>query len=222
MTSKDSVAAQNRFIYFPDHLVKMPGPGQDIYQILWRLLTEPVFNGITGIISEYAVPQRPADLEDESVGHFLERRLGARHIADNIVSAVFHGVYAGDVYQLSVKSIIPRLWQLEGQHQGIAKGWLDNLQHRGQGIQMLRRDALLAQEMTGLPDNEKLTGFGMTTASVYSFKKGIGSLSDALEKSLRKNGNVTIKMSDKIKSVEYDGSSDSIKVILPVISDFPD
>jgi len=46
--------------------------------------------------------------EDESVGAFLERRVG-EEIVDYLVDPVFSGIYAGDIYQMSKKEILPKL-----------------------------------------------------------------------------------------------------------------
>ena len=110
ITPKSSAAAKNRYIYYPDHLVKMPGPGQDLYEILWSMITEPVFKGMLwGMLSEHRRPNADNEIVDESIGDFLARRLGTTKVADNIVSAVLHGIYAGDIYQLSAKSLMGAL-----------------------------------------------------------------------------------------------------------------
>ena len=113
MTSKNSIAAQNRFIYYPDHLVRMPGPGSSFLQT--------------------TKPQRPGHLQDESVGSFLTRRFGSA-LADNVVSAIFHGIYAGDIYKLSARAIVPSLWATEIRNQSIIKGLLEQAFGRMQPI----------------------------------------------------------------------------------------
>ncbi|KAE9381840.1 Protoporphyrinogen oxidase [Stipitochalara longipes BDJ] len=205
LTSKNSDAAKNRFIYYPDHLVRMPGPGQDLYSMAWSILTEPVFTGFYRAIWEVARDPRPSNLEDESVASFLNRRLGGPQVGDNIVSAVLHGIYAGDIYQLSAKSIIRKLWDFEGQHGSMMEGtrasWEDTLKTAKQGANSshgLKAGGSLQDQMRG--------------ASVYTFKEGIGQLSSALEASLRINPNVEFKTGDKVTSINYDIKSDSISI----------
>jgi oxygen-dependent protoporphyrinogen oxidase len=49
------------------------------------------------------------DIEgDESVGDFLERRLG-KEAVDYLVDPVFSGIYAGDIYKMSKKALLPEL-----------------------------------------------------------------------------------------------------------------
>ena len=86
--------------------------------MLWSIITEPVFEGLgLGALFEFQRPQRATwaqynnpEVDDESVASFLERRLGTPDVGNNIVSAVLHGIYAGDVNQLSARSLLPKLW----------------------------------------------------------------------------------------------------------------
>jgi oxygen-dependent protoporphyrinogen oxidase len=58
-TPKDSIAAKSRFVYYPDHLVRMPGPGESILRSVWQLMTEPIYKGIfTGAIEDLKNPFR--------------------------------------------------------------------------------------------------------------------------------------------------------------------
>ena len=84
-----------------------------IFGVLKSLFTDPVFKGLgRALIQEPQIKRRPQHLNDESVGDFLRRRFGVA-AADNLASALFHGIYAGDVYQLSARTCLPMLWYLE-------------------------------------------------------------------------------------------------------------
>ncbi len=84
-----------------------------IFGAVSSLLTEPIFKGLpTSLLAEPTVARRPDRLSDESVGAFLRRRFGVA-AADNLASALFHGIYAGDIYQLSARTCLPMLWYLE-------------------------------------------------------------------------------------------------------------
>lgn len=218
ITKHGSASASNRFIYYPDHLVRMPGPGQNLYNIIWSLITEPAFNGLAvGAAFEYGRPSRPHDLEDESVGSFLNRRLGTSEPANNLVSAVLHGIYAGDIYQLSIKSLLPKAWVWEMWRGSIAKAMIARMQ---EGIDMVpRRDVRLQEELMPKIDGP-LTNL-MATASVYSFKQGLTGLSVALERSLQANPNVQFKLNDKVTAVELDQENDGIKVCYTTRSSEP-
>ena len=189
MTSKDSVAAQNRFIYYPDHLVRMPGPGMPILQSLASLFTEVVFSDVgSGLLFETWQTQRSKLIVDESVGSFVSRRLGSA-LADNILSAVLHGIYAGDTYQLSANTILSKQYFLEYEYGSMMKGALNGLISGTQWVQM--RDLRTLGHFQEKPlESEKLKA--VAKASVFTFKKGIGELAERLESKLRERSNVRI------------------------------
>ena len=189
MTSKNSVAAQNRFIYYPDHLVRMPGPGSSLLQNVSNVLSEPIFRGaIAGALSEVTKPQRPADLQDESIGSFLTRRFGSA-LTDNVVSAIFHGIYAGDVYKLSARAIVPSLWAVEWRSNSIMKGLLEQAFGGMQPIAASDLD-IIKTFRTQPIKSDKLEV--VKKSSVFTFKGGVGELADRLELKLDENDNVLI------------------------------
>lgn len=210
---KDSVAAQNRFIYYPDRLVKMPGPGQGFYEILWNLLTEPVFKSFfPALLSDWNGPPRPSHIEDESVGAFLNRRFGSPDLANNLVSAVLHGIYAGDIYQLSMKSLMPKFWKIDG----VAPGCFTKSRVKvmtGQPDYLHLRDTTLHHKL-GL-ESSKWNMPGLKDMSVYSLKGGLEQLSTSLETFLREQPNVEIRLNEDITSLEFDNQSKDIKVHFP-------
>jgi oxygen-dependent protoporphyrinogen oxidase len=188
----------------------MPGPGQSFFSILWNLFTEPVFQGLVpGIITELGKDPRPENVEDESVASFLERRLGTPHVGNHLVSAVLHGIYAGDVNQLSARSLMPMQYHQERAAGSIAQSTINTW--RTGGLQMMHiQDANLRKELQDKLDLSLRQSIG--NASIYTFKDGIGALTNALEKSLRANPNIEIKIQEKITSVEHDSEKDGIKV----------
>jgi len=66
------------------------------------------------------VPKGDPD-RDESVLAFCERRFGAE-AARAIGAPAVIGIYAGDAAHLSVKSALPRLWELEQKHGSVLRG----------------------------------------------------------------------------------------------------
>jgi oxygen-dependent protoporphyrinogen oxidase len=66
------------------------------------------------------VPKGDPD-RDESVLAFLERRFGAE-AARAVGAPAVIGIYAGDAANLSLKSALPRLWELEQKHGSVLRG----------------------------------------------------------------------------------------------------
>ncbi|SZF03082.1 unnamed protein product [Blumeria hordei] len=197
INAHDSVAARNRFVYYPDHLVRMPGPGENILNQVYSLLTEPIFSGAFSACLEFCRPPRPASLKDESVARFLHRRLGSENLVNNIHSAILHGIYAGDIEQLSIRSLFPTLWYMEEQFGSMTKGALTcskkNIRIMSPSDFNIRREIL--------PRINPVLWERLSSASVYSFRKGLDTLSRALEDNLRAASNVKIRLGEAAKRI---------------------
>ena len=210
MTSKNSVAAQNRFIYYPDHPVRMPGPGSSLLQNIFNVLSEPIFKGaIAGALSEVTKPRRPADLEDESIGSFLTRRLGSA-LTDNVVSAVFHGIYAGDIYNLSARAIVPSLWAIEWRSNSIIKGLLKQASGGMQPIASSDLDMIRTLRSQPIMSDKLEVA---KKSSVFTFKGGIGELAHRLESKLDESDNVLILQNTHVNKLELwsDASGEKVR-----------
>jgi oxygen-dependent protoporphyrinogen oxidase len=74
---------------------------------------------------------------DESLGHFVSRRLG-REAYENLIEPLMSGIYAGDGDQLSLRSTFPYLHDLEAKYGSLARGALklrQQMASRGQSAQ---------------------------------------------------------------------------------------
>ncbi|MCL4861997.1 MAG: protoporphyrinogen oxidase [Caldilineaceae bacterium] len=72
------------------------------------------------LAQEASLPPVPAK-GDESVAHFVTRRLG-REVYEQLVEPLMSGIYAGDGEQLSLAATFPQLRQLELKHGSLLKG----------------------------------------------------------------------------------------------------
>ena len=92
--------------------------------LLAKFITSDVTDGaLLGAISEpFREPAK--DSGDESIESFVLRRFGSPMLANNIISAIMHGIYSGDVAQLSVRSTLPSLVDFEQRHGSIIKAAL--------------------------------------------------------------------------------------------------
>ena len=186
--------------------MRVPGPGDGIVSTLGSLWTEPLFKGVVpGMLGEFFRPPRPPDLEDESVGSFVSRRVSP-HMANNITSALFHGIYAGDIYQLSMKSIARLVWELERVRGSIIKVFL---QADPKTQIVPRADAELLRHLKEQGDVEFANP---KDTSQYSFKLGVDTLVRALAWRLERSDKVTLKTQTEIKDVAYDGAKGGVTV----------
>ncbi|KAL8907045.1 MAG: hypothetical protein Q9207_001657 [Kuettlingeria erythrocarpa] len=203
MTSKQSVAAQNRFIYYPNHLVRMPGPGSSLLPTVFTVLQEPVFRGFISASLSEPTKSRGV-LEDESIGSFISRRLRPE-LADNIVSALIHGIYAGDIYQLSIRSVFPFLFHAEKIRGSIAVAIFEGLR-----LRWPQDVSLEAQWAKSPPVSEKMQA--IRESSVFTFRRGIGQLATELETKLREFPNVDIRLQTAVEKLELERTADSEKI----------
>lgn len=180
----------------------MPDRGQSFWKNISSLVSEPVFKGtFSGLFFELFKPQRPPTLKDESVAAFFSRRFG-QDSADNLASALLHGIYAGDINQLSVRSIFPKLWLLEGLDRSVVKGvWKSTI--RGT-ILIPKEDVKLLETPLNLVNSK---GWG-----AFTFLGGIGELADTLVNKLEKSHNVTIQKQTIVQSLKLHKAQSGIQV----------
>lgn len=210
-TSTESPAARNRYIYYPDHLVRMPAPvpGVGILRNLVNnfssLFTEPIFNGLfSGVLAEPSVDPRPSYVEDESAGAFITRRF-RKPVAENLVSAFLHGIYAGDLYKLSARTLFPQLWHLETMDTGIVGSLFDNMWNGRSLVSYEQLSFLVQISQNPTPPTQQIFDLlrSLIGASVYTFKRGMGQLIEALESALSRAPNVTIKTNTVVGSMRF-------------------
>ncbi|TQS39354.1 hypothetical protein Golomagni_00122 [Golovinomyces magnicellulatus] len=195
---KDSIAAKNRFIYYPDHLVRMPVPGESLWGNINLLLSEPVFKGLFPAFLEFLRPPRSENLTDESVASFFSRRLGGNDLVNNIHSAIIHGIYAGDISYLSARSLFPGLWYMEKHFGSLLKGVFICAKNK---IQLISpSDISIHREV--YPKINGTLNCRLKNAGVFSFTGGLEVLSRALEVKLRASPNVAFKMNQRVKSLQ--------------------
>ncbi|KAE8554924.1 hypothetical protein EYB25_003471 [Talaromyces marneffei] len=195
LIGKTSPAARNRYVYYPDHLVRMPGPKpgggtlSTILETLTTIFTEPIFKGtVMGILKEPAVETRSiSDLrKDESVGDFISRRFGSK-VADNLASAVYHGIYAGDIYKLSADTILGPQRLHEAQHESVIIGAMEMMQQKKK---IIPADHLLAMfSVVGQRPMNHFDRLGVLVgpASVFTIKDGLAEIARAFERGFKKH-----------------------------------
>ena len=207
-TQNTAPAARNRYIYYPDRLVRMPHPAFGFFNNLYSLWTEPIYKGIIwSSATEFLKDARDPDLEDESVGDFFSRRFGKAPV-DRIVSAILHGIYAGNVWHLSAKSLFPMIWRDEVSEGSVFKGMIKS---QSEGLEVTKREATYMQTMKKF-QWEPLLKATLKDNSVFTFRDGLSMLSDALARSLFTSGKVAFKTSTPVESVNLSEDRNGVVV----------
>lgn len=123
----------------------------------------------TGLISpigkmraalDFVLPRRTGD-EDETLGAFIERRLGAE-VHRNIVEPLLAGIYAGDTGLLSLQATFPQFQDIERKHRSLILGMI-----RGRRKQAVSSGPSLPAAVRG--------------SAFLSYKKGLSTLTEALD-----------------------------------------
>jgi oxygen-dependent protoporphyrinogen oxidase len=196
-TQNTAPAARNRYIYYPDRLVRMPHPAFGFFNNLYSLWTEPIYKGVIwSSATELYKAARDPDVEDESVGDFLSRRF-SKALVERIVSAILHGIYAGNVWHLSAKSLFPRLWRYELQERSVFRGMIKS---QVEGLEIPKGEATYIQAMKKF-QWEPILKATLKDNAVFTFRDGLSMLTDALARSLFTSGKVEFKTSTPVESV---------------------
>lgn len=196
-TQNTSPAATNRFLYYPDHLVRMPHPSYGFWENFQNVWSEPVFEGtMWAAATEFWKDGRDKSVQDESIGDFFARRF-SKTMVDRILSGMIHGIYAGDVYKLSAKSLFPTPYRDDLEHGSVLAG---QVKSRAEGVEMPKVQADFLREMKSF-DWDPLLRRTLRDTSVFTFRDGLGMLVDKLARKLWDSGNVEVKTSTPVKAL---------------------
>lgn len=156
---------------------------------------------------------RPLDVRDESVGSYITRRFGAV-AAQRFVSAIMRGIYAGDVDELSARSVarIGRIYALEHDSPSMLATMVNGSGTRADNYAAVA-NSLLLQAILRMPFEE--VDREMKKYSVAVFDQGIQWLPKTIESKLADLPNVHLLKKNDVQSVELD-PTDSNKVVVKV------
>jgi oxygen-dependent protoporphyrinogen oxidase len=115
---KTYIVVKNRLVALPDGLMFLV-PTKLIPTALTRLfsLTTKVRMGL-----ELLHPPRPGE-KDESVATLVERHFGQEAV-DRLADPLLSGIYGGDAAQLSARTVLPRLVEMESEYGSLTRGML--------------------------------------------------------------------------------------------------
>ena len=206
---RTSPAARNRYVYYPDHLVRMPHPSSGFINNISNLWREPVFQGtIWAAVTEITKNVRSTDVEDESIGDFFSRRF-SRNMVDRLLSAVIHGIYAGDVWQLSAKSLFSGSWRDELDAGSVLGGFL---KARAEGLEVTKNEADFLVGMKKF-EWDPLLAATLKHTVAFTFRDGLSMLTDGLARYLMGDGRVEFKTSTPVHSIALSEDKNSMLVI---------
>ncbi|KAK0729076.1 hypothetical protein B0T21DRAFT_452539 [Apiosordaria backusii] len=210
--------AMAKFIYYPDHLVRLPDASllKSPLKLIQTLRTEPLFKGLFQSIVHYARTRfrehgtlhmnypssNDLSCRETSVGEHFQRLFGRRDLVDNVLSAVMHGIYGGDVWKLSAQRT--PFWNIlkDGKYP-------TNLKPGGVWLDYADRDLLLR-----LQHHERTVELARAglEKSAHWFPSGLNELTDALASFLKDRRGITFKTGAPVTSLRYAARVDRIAV----------
>jgi oxygen-dependent protoporphyrinogen oxidase len=116
---KTYIVVRNRLIPLPDGLMFLV-PTKLIPTALTRLFSLPTK---LRMALELLHPPRPSGLPDESVAALVERHYGAE-VVDRLADPLLSGIYGGYAAQLSVRTVLPRMVEMENKFGSLTRGML--------------------------------------------------------------------------------------------------
>ena len=142
-------------------------------------------------LQDMELPARLAETtgsDDESIGAFLERRLGTE-VMERIAEPLLAGIYAAELRQLSLQATFPQFRQVELEHGSLIRG-------------------MQASRQVDPPSAEKKPSPAVQTSVFLSYKRGLSTLVEGLEAALQgidlRLGAAAVSIEDRSASVSND------------------
>ncbi len=122
---------QERRTYILHHGRLVPLPDGLMFLVptrLWPLVTTPLLSigGKLVMAAEWFTARPSENAEhppDESVASFVRRHFGSAML-ENIADPLLAGVYGGESSALSVRSVLPKFWEMERKYGSLTRGTL--------------------------------------------------------------------------------------------------
>lgn len=130
------------------------------------------WRGKVRLMSDFLIA-KGKEMEDQSLGYFLRRRLG-NEVVDHIIEPLLSGVYSSDIDRMSIMSTFPNFYHLEQKQGSLIKG--------------LRKS---------MPKKRRNTG--KRPGQFFTFKQGLSRLPEELFNNIDDG---TVSLHTKVKKVE--------------------
>src|ERR1700758_4351745 len=195
---KTYIVVKNRLVPLPDGL-------------MFLIPTKLVPTALSGLFSpatkirmalELLHPPRPSG-QDESVAALVERHFG-KEAVDRLADPLLSGIYGGDSTQLSARTVLPKLVEMESQYGSLTRGML--AAHRQMRALMAARNANANGASATPGQGGQRAGNGQASGPRPIFttlKGGLQQLVNALEARLNP---AWLRKSTAVNSLEHVGN----------------
>lgn len=192
---KTYIVVRNRLVALPDGLLFLVPT-----KLIPTALT-PLFSLSTKIriALELLHPPWPSGLPDESVAALVERHYGAEAV-DRLADPLLSGIYGGDAAQLSARTVLPRMVEMETEYGSLTRGMLAA---RRKLRAMAKNSPNVATPASGQPSRPG-AGSGSGPRPIFTaLRGGMQQLVDAL--AARLNG-ASVRLSTTVNGIRRNAS----------------
>ncbi|SCW02395.1 LAFE_0F05490g1_1 [Lachancea fermentati] len=199
--------ANRKFLLSVDNkLIQVPNsPGS-----LLKFLVSPLGKGVVpGMLGEpfREGPDHPG--RDESAHNFITRRFGNEYMSKNIFSAIFHGIYAGDIKELSAKRTLGALVEMENKHGSLIRAMLHKMSKKKDNDMnkesVLSKDLKVYQQAMNrdIDELEKLRS-QLVKYPMLGLKNGLETFPKALTEAITGVPNIRLLTGKSVSSFKMD------------------
>lgn len=205
--AKDSNVKKNFLLAQNNKLVQVPNSIGSLIKFSFS----PLGKGIWGsFIGEWRRPPPKDATADESVASLLKRRFNSDAIGANIMSALYRGIYSGDIQRLSAKKTCNKMFTDERKYGSITKGALMAMQNssksKGDKEEDLTNPRLKLYQEAFKRDKDSILKImkDLKKYALLGFKDGIETFPKLVHEYVEKQKNVEILCDSAVKNISKD------------------
>ncbi|MBN2983154.1 protoporphyrinogen oxidase [Cohnella algarum] len=137
---------------------------------------------------------RLAEEKEETVGAFLERRLG-KEMVERIAEPLLAGIHAGDLYKLGLYATFPQFADMERRYGSVIRGMIE-----------ARNTAPAAGAKAAQLRSAAVGGASIPPTAFLTFRSGLSVVIETLERRLRDMG-CEIRLGGEVETLEKAGAA---------------
>ncbi|KAH0498819.1 hypothetical protein TgHK011_006049 [Trichoderma gracile] len=189
-----------RYIYYPDHLVPLPPHTSLTTFASEPLVLESLWAGFGYLVRRLFSRKAGVPVQDLSIADWIQHITGSRAVAENLASAMVHGIYGGDIYTLSARSVLDSLY------------WAHYLPALGPDVRHMALSEQVFMEAMGQDPLIRKLAQQPRGALLHFGEAGMETLPIALADALKGQANVEVKLGAKVTSLEYESDTEMMKI----------
>ncbi|KAH3688740.1 hypothetical protein WICPIJ_000279 [Wickerhamomyces pijperi] len=195
---KDSIANRKYLLSPKNELIEVPSGS---LKSMVKFFSDDLTKGLVSSVLKEPFQPKPQTSQDESVQSFLKRRFPGANVGDNIVSAIYHGIYAADINKLSIRSTMSKLVEFENQKGSIVKGVLFGDKSRKSRSILPEYLSLFNNKSNEKYDLIKLDS-ELKKFPMILFENGLSTFTNAVYNELSQSANVQFKLNTPVESLK--------------------